>query len=205
VLVVLGDLPVARELATRAASVGFDVRVDAGLQPWLTLACGPGGEDVVGPRARLLVDGSLHALDPEAAGFHVLAPLGRLIEVTETSLSDPQAVARLHEFAAAIGMATETVKDAAGLVLGRIVGQLINEAAFLIGAGNATPSDVDAGLELGVNHPRGPVTWSELVSLRHVIGVLDALHRETGEPRYRVAPLLRRLLVTGESLSTVVS
>ncbi|EHN10637.1 3-hydroxybutyryl-CoA dehydrogenase [Patulibacter medicamentivorans] len=70
--------------------------------------------------------------------------------------------------------------------------QLINEAAFLIGEGNGTPDDVDAGLQLGVNHPRGPVAWSRALGLDHVVTLLDALHRELGEPRYRVAPLLRR-------------
>jgi 3-hydroxybutyryl-CoA dehydrogenase len=120
--------------------------------------------------------------------------------VTSTALSDPVAVERLAELAAALGLATEPVADAPGLVLGRIVAQLINEAAFLIGAGNGTPEDVDAGLELGVNHPRGPVAWSRQLSLRHVVGLLDALQRERGEPRYRVAPLLRRLDAVGGQL-----
>ena len=86
------------------------------------------------------------------------------------------------------------------LVLGRIVAQLVNEAAFLIGEGNGRPEDVDAGMELGVNHPRGPLAWSEVVGLAHVRGVLDALRSELGEERYRVAPMLRRRAATGEPL-----
>jgi 3-hydroxybutyryl-CoA dehydrogenase len=221
VLVIDTELPVLAGLAARAEAAGFVVRASAAAggaepEPWLTLSAGEpeagggaGGSDAAraraggaGPRARLLWDGSLHALDPHAAGFHLLAPVAsaQLIEVTSTALSDPVAVERLAELAAALGLATEPVADAPGLVLGRIVAQLINEAAFLIGAGNGTPEDVDAGLELGVNHPRGPVAWSRQLSLRHVVGLLDALQRERGEPRYRVAPLLRRLDAVGGQL-----
>lgn len=209
VLVIDTELPVLAGLAARAEAAGFVVRASAAAggaepEPWLTLSAGgvAAGGASGGPRARLLWDGSLHALDPHAAGFHLLAPVAsaQLIEVTSTALSDPVAVERLAELAAALGLATEPVADAPGLVLGRIVAQLINEAAFLIGAGNGTPEDVDAGLELGVNHPRGPVAWSRQLSLRHVVGLLDALHRERGEPRYRVAPLLRRLDAVGGQL-----
>jgi 3-hydroxybutyryl-CoA dehydrogenase len=80
------------------------------------------------------------------------------------------------------------VGDAPGLVLGRIASQLVNEAAFAIGEGVGSPQDVDAGMTLGLNHPRGPVEWWRAIGTAHVVSVLDAL----GEERYRVAPLLRR-------------
>jgi 3-hydroxybutyryl-CoA dehydrogenase len=199
-VIVTGDLPVAMELRGAAAAAAFDVDAEAADgEPWLTLVCdGRGG--VRGPRARLLFDASLHQSDPEAAGFHVLPPFAAssLIESTETALTDPVASARLAELVAALGRHCERVADAPGLVLGRIVCALINEAAFLIGAGNGTQNDVDAGMELGVNHPRGPVAWSRAIGLRHVVATLDALHRELGEPRYRVAPLLRQRLALGE-------
>jgi 3-hydroxybutyryl-CoA dehydrogenase len=101
---------------------------------------------------------------------------------------------------ASIGRHAEHVSDAPGLVLGRIVCQLINEAAFLIGEGNGTARDVDAGMELGVNHPRGPIAWSRAIGLDHVLGVLDALRDELGEERYRAAPLLRRQAALGGEL-----
>jgi 3-hydroxybutyryl-CoA dehydrogenase len=202
VLVVTGELPVAAELAAAASEAGFEVRRtdDRELRPWLTLVC-DGGQSWHPPRARLLHAGSLHAGDPEAAGFHVLPPLeaAKLIEVTSTPASDPEAVARLAELVAALGRHAEPVADAPGLVLGRIVCSLINEAAFLIGEGNGSPADVDDGLTLGLNHPRGPVAWSRAVGLQHLISVLDALRAELGEERYRVAPLLRRLAALGAS------
>ncbi len=186
---VLGSLPVAGLLAAAAAEAGFAVVTEATDDAWLTLVCGSGFQ-VPGRRARLLYDGSLSERDPQAAGFHVVAPLGRLLEVTATPRSDPESVSRLAEFGAALGMVVERVGDAPGLVMGRVVAQLINEAALLIGAGNGTPSDVDAGLTLGVNHPRGPIAWAAALGAEHVVTLLDALRRERGE-KYLVAPLLR--------------
>lgn len=167
-------------------------------EPWLTLLC-ERGLTATGPRARLVWDASLHACDPAAAGFHVVAPLAaaRLIEVTCTPVTDPSALERLRELIGAIGRHAEEVQDTPGLVLGRIVACLINEAAFALGEGNGSAEDVDAGLTLGLNHPRGPVAWSSALGLRHVAGILDALAAELGEERYRPAPLLRRRLALG--------
>ncbi len=84
------------------------------------------------------------------------------------------------------------MEDAPGLVLGRIVCQLVNEALFAVGEGVGSAGDVDAGLTLGLNHPRGPLDWGEAIGLDHVAAVLDGLWAERREERYRPAPLLVR-------------
>jgi 3-hydroxybutyryl-CoA dehydrogenase len=86
-------------------------------------------------------------------------------------------------------------------VLGRMVCQLVNEAAFAIAEGVGSAGDVDAGLTLGLSHPRGPVEWSEAIGLDHVLAVLDGLWEERREERYRAAPLLRRQAALGRTLS----
>ncbi|MCW3015755.1 MAG: 3-hydroxybutyryl-CoA dehydrogenase [Solirubrobacterales bacterium] len=205
-VVITGDLPLAHELRVAATAARWSVRTESdGRAPWLTVDCaGLEAERATpeGPRARLLHTGSLHALEPTAAGFHALSPFEAcgLVETTSTELSDPEAVIRSAAFFTSLGRHVEAVGDAPGLVLGRVVCQLINEAAFLVGEGNGTPDDVDAGMELGVNHPRGPVAWSRALGLAHVVAVLDALHRELGEDRYRAAPLLRKRLAIGRAL-----
>ena len=73
----------------------------------------------------------------------------------------------------------------------RIVCQLVNEAYFALGEGVGSAEDIDAGMVLGLNHPRGPLEWGELVGRAHVLGVLAEL-RETGGDAYRPAPLLAR-------------
>lgn len=204
---ITGNLPLADELREAAGGAGWTV--DDGTAGaagcWLTLDCDardaprPTRES---PRARLLRDGSLHQLEPAAAGFHALAPFAgcQLVETTSTELTDPVALERTAAFFASLGRHVEAVGDAPGLAMGRIISQLVNEAAFLIGEGNGTAADVDAGMELGVNHPRGPVAWSRALGLPHIVGVLDALHRELGEDRYRAAPLLRAKLAVGADL-----
>ena len=121
------------------------------------------------------------------------------MELTATPATPPEAIGRARELAAALGQHVEQVGDAPGLVLGRIVSQLVNEAAFLIGEGNGTAADVDAGLELGVNHPRGPVAFSRDIGLGHVTSVLAALRRDRGEA-YRAAPLLTERAALGGDL-----
>jgi 3-hydroxybutyryl-CoA dehydrogenase len=91
------------------------------------------------------------------------------------------------------------VGDAPGLVLGRIVCQLVNEAAFAVQEGVGSVDDVDDGMVLGLGHPRGPLAWGDHIGLDHVVAVLDALRAEHGDERYRAAPLLRRLVAEGRT------
>jgi 3-hydroxybutyryl-CoA dehydrogenase len=203
-LLIRGDLRAADALRQLATESGWDVTGAAGeTEPWLTIDFGEHPDTPPGPRLRHLHDGSLHALDPEAAGFHLVPPLdgATAIEITSTERTDPDALGRTEELVRTLGRNAEPVGDAPGLVMGRVVSQLVNEAAFLVGEGHGTPDDVDAGLELGVNHPRGPITWSRELGLEHVVAVLDALQSELGDERYRVAPLLRRRLALGADRS----
>ena len=199
-LLVRGDPELADPLRAELGRAGWLVVGEQGdAPPLLVVDFGAHPEVPGAPRLRHLHDGSLHRLDPAAAGFHLPAPLetARAVEITATTLTEPLALERAEQLVASTGRIPERVGDAPGLVAGRVVAQLINEAAFLVGAGHATAADVDKGLELGVNHPRGPFEWSERMGVRQVVSILDALHDELGEERYRVAPVLRRSLAVG--------
>ncbi len=149
----------------------------------------------------LCARGSLATLDPggDAVGFHVLCPFARagLVELTRGPRSSPAAVARAERFFAALGAHVVWVGDAPGLVLGRIVCQLVNESAFALGEGVGSAQDIDTGMTLGLNHPRGPLEWADEIGLDTVLGVLEALCEEYREERYRPAPELRRLVRAG--------
>jgi 3-hydroxybutyryl-CoA dehydrogenase len=202
-VIVAGEIPLADELRGLAAQAGFDARDqdDAGGEvPWLAVDCGadPDGPPLQGgPVALLCADGSLHALDAggSAVGFHALPPLDAttLVELTRAPTTVPLAAERAEAFFAALGKRTAWVGDGPGLVLGRVVCQLINEACFAVGEGVGSREDVDDGMVLGLNHPRGPFAWCEAIGVAHVLAVLDALRIELGEERYRAAPVLRRL------------
>ena len=195
-LAVLGDDPLAAAIRRAAAEAGFDLEGD----PWLTVDLRPAGAPRAGgPVLRLVREDFLAVLDPTAAGFHALMPFDgcRLVELARTPRTDPVALDRSRALCAALGRHHALTEDVPGLVTGRVVCQLINEAAFLLDAGLGTPGDVDAGLELGVAHPRGPVAWSEAIGLGAVVATLDGLRRALGEERYRVAPGLRRAAALG--------
>jgi 3-hydroxybutyryl-CoA dehydrogenase len=92
----------------------------------------------------------------------------------------------------AMGKQVERVSDSPGLVLGRIVCQIVNEAHFSVGQGIASSEDVDTAMRLGFNYPRGPFEWANAIGPERVVSVLDEMRSELGEERYRVAPSLRR-------------
>jgi 3-hydroxybutyryl-CoA dehydrogenase len=149
----------------------------------------------------LCVDGSLAELDVQggAVGFHALPPFEecRLVELThgaETSEGDAR---RAAQFFRSLGKHVEWVGDGPGLVLGRIVCQLVNEAAFAVAEGVGSPQDVDTAMRYGYNYPRGPLEWADAIELDQVLATLEALHQELGEERYRPAPLLRRMVAEG--------
>ena len=118
-----------------------------------------------GARLVLCRRGSLSALDPggSAVGFHVLAPVAeaKLVELTRTESSSPLAAQRAERFFRALGKHVAWVRDAPGLVLGRIVCQVINESAFALGEGVGSAQDIDKGMVLGLSHPRGPLAWAD--------------------------------------------
>jgi 3-hydroxybutyryl-CoA dehydrogenase len=193
---ILGDSPLADGLRERARAAGYELReggpselvVDARREPAPSL---PGGA----PLLLLCAGGSLAARgEPGAIGFHLLPPLGesRLVELTRLPTAQPFAAEAAEDFFARLGFTAEWVGDAPGLVLGRIVCQLVNEAFFAVGEGVGSEEDVDAGLTLGLNHPRGPFAWCEAIGLDQVCATIDALWRERREERYRLAPLLQR-------------
>jgi 3-hydroxybutyryl-CoA dehydrogenase len=203
-LAVLGDGPLADALRDRARSAGYELHeggpvelvVDAGPQPH---ASPPGGA----PLIVLCAARSLAARGEQGAvGFHLLPPLdgAKLVELTRLPTTQSFACEAAERFFQSLGFLTEWVEDAPGLVLGRIVSQLVNEAAFAIGEGVGSSEDVDTGLTLGLSHPRGPVEWSEAIGLDHVLAVLDGLWEERREERYRAAPLLTRAAALGRSL-----
>ncbi|HEY8638256.1 MAG TPA: 3-hydroxyacyl-CoA dehydrogenase family protein [Solirubrobacteraceae bacterium] len=208
-VLIAGELPIAHELRVLADDAGWDVRVpeDAeGAAPALIVDCGadPDGPPLQGgPQALLLAFGSLAALDAggSAVGFHALPPLepGGLVELVRGRDSAQAAATAAERLFTTCGLHTAWIGDAPGGVLGRMVCQIVNESAFSIAAGVGTAQDVDDGLVLGMNHPRGALAWADRIGLDHVLSVLDALREELGEERYRAAPLLRRLVLEGRT------
>jgi 3-hydroxybutyryl-CoA dehydrogenase len=196
VVAIEGAGPLARELRERAAHAGYDARqlvavggleepelvIDASVPAPITdagdLPQGP-------PLLAICADRSLASRGAaEACGFHLIPPFGSLVELTRLESTPDSVVSAADDFFRKLGFHREWVEDAPGLVLGRIVAQLVNEAGFAVAEGVGSIEDVDLGLKLGMNHPRGPSEWER----EQAAATLDGLWRERREERYRPAP-----------------
>jgi 3-hydroxybutyryl-CoA dehydrogenase len=89
------------------------------------------------------------------------------------------------------------VNDAPGFVSNRVLMPLINEAAFAVMEGVATPEAVDAVMKLGMNHPMGPLELADFIGLDVCVNILEVLQTGFGDPKYRACPLLRKYVAAG--------
>jgi 3-hydroxybutyryl-CoA dehydrogenase len=133
-------------------------------------------------------------------GIGALATLSTrpLIELAPTIYSPAGTVETAIGIIRSFGKETELIQDRVGLVFPRLICRMINEAAFALAEEIATPQDLDAAIRLGLSHPHGPIEWTDRLGLPAVAAVLAALERDTGDPRYRTAPLLRQMALAGE-------
>lgn len=103
------------------------------------------------------------------------------------------ALAFLHR----LGYTVELVEDRVGLVQLRVLAMLINEAAFAVMEGLATAEDIDKAMKLGVNYPKGLLSWADEIGIGVVTLILDGLRREYEQERYRPCVLLKQMMRAG--------
>jgi 3-hydroxybutyryl-CoA dehydrogenase len=96
-----------------------------------------------------------------------------------------------------MGKVPVEAKDSPGFISNRVLCPMINEAIFALQEGIGTPEAIDTVMKLGMNHPMGPLTLADLIGLDVVLDVLEVLHRDLGEDKYRPAPLLRKMVDAG--------
>lgn len=133
------------------------------------------------------------------AGYGLLPPITvtGMVEFAPALQTDFEIAARARRFWEDLGFEVVRVPDSAGLVRPRIVCSWINEAVRVMAATGVTVEDLDLALQLGMNAPRGPLTWADEIGLDVVLGTLEGLLRYWGHERYRPAPLLRQKVYAG--------
>ncbi len=132
-------------------------------------------------------------------GMHFFNPVPvlALVEVVRALQSSDEAVANAVTLAANMGKSPVVVNDAPGFVANRLLVPMINEAINVLEAGVADREAIDEIMKLGASHPMGPLALADLIGLDICLAILEVLHRDLGEDRYRPAPLLRRMVDAG--------
>ncbi len=131
-------------------------------------------------------------------GVHFMnpVPVMKLVELIRALQTSDDTYSMLHTFCSSLGKTTVLAIDTPGFVVNRILCPMINEAIFLVQEG-VKPEDIDTAMKLGTNQPMGPLTLADFVGLDTLLYILQVLHRELGEDKYRPCPLLVKYVEAG--------
>lgn len=133
-------------------------------------------------------------------GMHFFNPTDRmkLVEVISGANTPAEVKDKVIEISKAIGKTPVEVNEGPGFVVNRILVPMINEATFILQEGIASASDIDTAMQLGANHPMGPLALGDLIGLDIVEAIMDVLYHETGDSKYRASTLLRKMVRAGK-------
>ena len=132
-------------------------------------------------------------------GMHFMnpVPMMELVEVVRAPATSEATLAATMDLARALGKTPVAVNDAPGFVANRALMPLINEAAFAVMDGVATPEAVDAVMKTGMNHPMGPLELADLIGLDVCVDIMNVLEAGLHDAKYAACPLLRKLVAEG--------
>jgi 3-hydroxybutyryl-CoA dehydrogenase len=132
-------------------------------------------------------------------GMHFMnpPPVMALVEIICGLTTADQTYAVTRALAERLGKTTVVSRDIPGFIVNRILMPMLNEACLVLYEGIGTVEDIDVAIGLGLKHPMGPLTLMDLIGLDTTLSILELLHRELGDPKYRPCPLLRQYVAAG--------
>ena len=132
-------------------------------------------------------------------GMHFMnpVPLMKLVEIIRGLATSDETYAATRALAERFGKTTVVSRDIPGFIVNRVLMPMVNEACFTLYEGIASAEDIDKAVHLGLNHPLGPLALIDLIGLDTTLAILEVMHRELGESKYRPCPLLRQYVAAG--------
>jgi len=132
-------------------------------------------------------------------GMHFFnpVPVMALVEIVRGLQTSDATHDAIEALALQLGKSPITVKSGPGFPVNRILLPMINEAFFVLAEGDASATEIDEGMTLGCNHPIGPLALADLIGLDVLLAVMQTIHDEFGDPKYRACPLLKEMVAAG--------
>ena len=132
-------------------------------------------------------------------GMHFFNPaqIMKLVELIRGMATSDHTLAIAKEIAVSIGKEPVEVLEGPGFVVNRILIPMINEAAEILSENLASAEDIDKAMTLGANHPMGPLALADLIGNDVNLAIMETLYTETGDPKYRPSPLLKKMVRAG--------
>ena len=133
-------------------------------------------------------------------GMHFFnpVPVMKLVEVIRGLHTSDETNKAIFELAEKLGKQPIEVKEGPGFVVNRLLIPMINEAVGVLADGLASVEDIDKGMQLGANHPMGPLALGDLIGLDTCLAIMEVLYNEFGDSKYRPNPLLRQMVRAGD-------
>ncbi len=135
----------------------------------------------------------------QVIGMHFFnpVPVMKLVELIRGFATSDETLGTCRKFVEKLGKTAIEVKESPGFAVNRILVPMMNEAIFVLEQGIATAEEIDQAMKLGANHPIGPLALADMIGLDVILFVMEGLHKELGEDKYRPAPLLRKIVRSG--------